>query len=329
MLTTNRTLILLGGSGFIGKAVIRRAVAAGWNVRVLVRSDDAAKTVSALGGSPFIGDAERPDTWIGEVRGARAIVDLIQPKLPKRLGRRAVLGIASKRQEFTKLLLAALGTLTPDERPLFISVSGIDDLSPDGDGNISGASSIRSQDYGFNPIGIPVRRLIEQSGVGAAFVYFSTVYGPGKAFAETIFPSIAKGTWKNFGRPSDRIALIHVEDAARGLVHIAGLEPSAIAGRSFVLSDGCALETNAFFDAAAAQIGVSRPGRVPQWLASIVAGPAAVETITCNAPVTFAPSNFPDDRLEFPSYREGLTATLATLGYVTNIRKAHFNELLR
>jgi uncharacterized protein YbjT (DUF2867 family) len=59
MLTTNRTLILLGGSGFIGKAVIRRAVAAGWNVRVLVRSDDAAKTVSALGGSPFTGDAER------------------------------------------------------------------------------------------------------------------------------------------------------------------------------------------------------------------------------------------------------------------------------
>lgn len=49
-----------GGSGFIGRALIRRLVADGWTVRALARSDRAADTVRGLGAEPVAGDLSDP-----------------------------------------------------------------------------------------------------------------------------------------------------------------------------------------------------------------------------------------------------------------------------
>jgi nucleoside-diphosphate-sugar epimerase len=313
MRPTDSILVVLGGSGFIGSHVIAEAVATGSTVKALVRSAQSAKVVEAQGATAFLGDAERPQDWIRETEGAHAIVDLLQPTFPRRLGRAALARIAAQRLALTRGLVAALGTVAEDRRPILIAVSGIDDLAPDQSGHISAASPQRTTRYGFNPIGIPVRRAIEQSGVSAAFAYLGTVYGPGKAFAESVFPSIAAGTWKNFGRPSDRTALVHVEDAARGLVRIAQSEPAHIRGRSFVISDGDPTGLNDFYDLAARLMGARAPSRVPGWLASLVAGPALIETSVCNTPVTPSPEALPREQFRYPSYREGLPATLAAL----------------
>lgn len=313
MRPTDSVLVVLGGSGFIGRHVVAEAVAVGCTVKALARSTESAQAVEALGATAFLGDAERPLDWIRETEGAHAIVDLLQPKFPRRLGRGALARIAAERVSFTRALVAALGTLAEDRRPVLVSVSGIDDLAPDRSDTISGASPLRTTRHGFNPVGLPVRRAIEQSGVQAAFAYLSTVYGPGKAFAENVFPSIAAGTWKNFGRPSDRTALVHVEDAARGVVGIARSEPAQIVGRSFVISDGDATGLNDFYDLAARLMDARAPGHVPGWLASLVAGRALIETSVCNTPVTPSPEALPREQFRFPSYREGLPATLAAL----------------
>jgi len=313
MLTSPTVLIVLGGSGFVGRHVIAEAIAAGCTVKALARSPGSARAVQAQGALAFLGDAERPLDWIDETAGAHAIVDLLQPKFPKRLGQRALARIAAERVRFTSGLVAALARLPDDRRPVLISVSGIDDLAPDAGGNISSDSPLRTNRHGFNPIGIPVRRAIEHSGVPAAFAYFSTVYGPGKGFADDVFPSIAAGTWKNFGAPSDRTALVHVDDAARGLVRIAQSAPAQIVGRSFVISDGDATGLNDFYDLAARLLGARAPGRVPGWLAKLVAGPALIETSICNTPVTTSADALPREQFRYPSYREGLPATLAAL----------------
>jgi NAD dependent epimerase/dehydratase family enzyme len=313
MLTIQKTLIVLGGSGFIGRYVIQEALKEGWKVKALVRSQRSASGISALGAMTFQGNAERPSEWIRETEGASAILDLIQPKLPARLGTKQMLHISLQRQKFASALVGALGALNADQRPLLISVSGIDDLAPDGDGCLSANSPLRTKDYGFSPIGIPVRTIIKQSGIGAAFVSLGTVYGPGKAFAETIFPKLAKGNWKNFG---DRMALIHVEDAARGLMKIAGSDSARVAGRSFVLTDNAPAEMSAFFGLSAKCMGVAPPGRIPRWLASIVAGRSIVETMQCDLPIKSSVRDLPDFQLRYPSYREGLPAVLAKLGYI-------------
>jgi nucleoside-diphosphate-sugar epimerase len=315
MLTNNPTLVVLGGTGFVGRHVIVEAVASGRHVKALARSEESERTLSGMSAMPFRGEADDPSKWIHEADGAHAIIDLIQPKLPNRLGRSQLTRISEQRQRFTKALVDALRTLPQERRPTLISVSGIDDLAPDRDGFISSASPLRANHYGFSPIGVPVRRIIERSGLCAAFIYLGTVYGPGKAFAETIFPRVAAGTWKNFGTDRDRMILIHVEDAAREIVHVADSDASQVAGRSFIVTDGKPIAMSSFFGKAAHVMNVKAPGRVPRWLAAIVAGRPLVEATTSTLSVRSSIAESQLLPLRYPSYLEGLPPTLKALGY--------------
>ena len=167
---------------------------------------------------------------------------------------------------------------------------------------------------GFNPIGIPVRRLIEQSGITASFVYFGTIYGPGGVFGDAIFPALASGKWKNFGVGADRMILTHVDDAARGLVRIAGFGAPQIAGKTYVITDADPVDMEAFFGLAAHLMGVAKPGRVPKWMASLVAGHSLIEATLRATPFRPAYLDSPDFDLIYPSYRQGLPLALQALG---------------
>ena len=57
---SSSTLFLTGGSGYVGRNLIRRLCRDGHVVRALVRSDAAAHTVQALGAQPVRGDLQDP-----------------------------------------------------------------------------------------------------------------------------------------------------------------------------------------------------------------------------------------------------------------------------
>src|SRR5947209_18462077 len=111
-----RTLFVLGATGFIGREVVAEAVAAGWQVRALTRSDAGTQAVQEAGGLPIRGGARQPDGWIAPARGATALVDLLRPRFPRRLMRAAVQRISAERQALTRDLVAALQGLPAGER---------------------------------------------------------------------------------------------------------------------------------------------------------------------------------------------------------------------
>jgi len=67
-------VLILGGTGFIGEAVVRALVTAGHDVCALARSDGARRTLAALGASPIAGDIRAPEAWAGAVLEVDALI---------------------------------------------------------------------------------------------------------------------------------------------------------------------------------------------------------------------------------------------------------------
>ncbi len=60
---------LTGGTGVVGSAVLRHLVAAGHEVKALVRSDKGGVAIAAAGARPHVGDLRDVDSLIGLVNG--------------------------------------------------------------------------------------------------------------------------------------------------------------------------------------------------------------------------------------------------------------------
>lgn len=62
-------VLVLGGTGSIGSAVVRCLVAAGHEVCALARSPEAAERLMEIGAEPVAGDLAAPALWVGAVAG--------------------------------------------------------------------------------------------------------------------------------------------------------------------------------------------------------------------------------------------------------------------
>lgn len=314
---SHRILFILGGAGFIGHETVTEAVKTGWLVKTVVRSEKQAEELGQLGVQAILGDSTRPDEWINEARGASVLIDLVQPKLPQRLTRAAMQAVSTERQAITRTIIAALRSLPAEERPVLFSISGADDLQPDAQKRISHRSLLREDPYGFGFIGIPVRRLIEQSGLDATYIYLGNiVYGPGKVFADRYVRALAKGTALVIGRGTNHLPLVEVTDVARALVHLAGLPRPAVVQQTFLVIDESATTQRQLLDETATLMGVKSARTLPSWLAALVAGQIAVDTVTLDAladPSALLATGF---RFTFPSHREGVPITLARMRYL-------------
>jgi nucleoside-diphosphate-sugar epimerase len=309
------TIFILGGTGFIGKEVVAEALSQGFDVRGLARSAQAEATLRELGAEPVKASVDDPSSWAQQARGSDVLIDLIQPKFPKRLSGAAVSRLSEQRQQATAHVLDALKTLPAAERPLLFSVSGVDDLQPDADGRISDHSRVSAEPEGLSRIGVPVRRLIDESGLEATYVYFGVmVYGPGKVFADVYVEGIKKRRAPIIGSGENRLPLTYLTDAARALVHLAGQPRHEIAGRTFVATDGATNTQRELLEHTAALMGAKPPRSVPAFVAGLAAGSAAADTMVFDAraePAGLLKTGF---QFRYPSYREGVPALLDRLG---------------
>jgi len=69
-------VFVTGGSGFIGRALVRRLVKEGNAVAALVRSEESAAVVAALGATPVRGELTEPARWQRELNGRDVVFHL-------------------------------------------------------------------------------------------------------------------------------------------------------------------------------------------------------------------------------------------------------------
>ena len=82
--------LVTGGSGVVGRAVVRQLAAAGREVRGLARSEEAAAVLAGLGAAPAAGDILDPDSLARAAAGCEAVYHIAGrvsfcPKDPARL----------------------------------------------------------------------------------------------------------------------------------------------------------------------------------------------------------------------------------------------------
>src|SRR5262249_56046305 len=106
------------------------------------------------------------------------------------------------------------------------------------EGVVRDRSPFTARPRGFARIGLAVRAEVLASGVPFASLHLGTVYGPGKAFASKLFPRLAKGRLPIVGDGENRLPLIHVEDAARALVHLAQRGRTQLLAHPWIITDG-------------------------------------------------------------------------------------------
>lgn len=289
-------VFVLGATGFVGSAVVDAALRAGLKVGAWARSEEQAGALRLRGVA-----ASAPPS----IPAAKVVIDLIQPKLPERLSEAALVEAARYRVETTRGVLRALPA-----GALLFSVSGTDDFER---GVVSHRSRFAAGAKGFARIGLAVRAEVLAAARPFASIHLGTVYGPGKSFAATLFPRLAKGRQPIVGDGSNRLPLIHVEDAARALVHLATLGTDEVTAHPWIVTDGTGTTQRDLFELGAKLLGGPRPRSVPRWLASLIAGRVAASFISRDVPTDPSALVATGFTFRFPSIATGLPASLAQL----------------
>src|SRR5260221_10965928 len=110
-------VLLTGGTGYVGSAVLESLVRGGHHVDALVRNTEGAATVQARGAHPVLGDLSQPASW----RGAAAAAD-------GSIHAAAQSGARARKVE--EMAVGVLTSLPPKAKRFLIYTSGIWVLGP-------------------------------------------------------------------------------------------------------------------------------------------------------------------------------------------------------
>jgi NADH dehydrogenase len=197
----NRRLAVVGANGFVGRHLVRRAVAAGWDVVGAVRSDEAARVVSASGGRPMDAPALEVDLLAPVVAGAAAVVHLAM--------------IGSERGDETYESVNVRGTQEVVAAAARAGVPRVVLFSGLGVARY-GQSPRCTNPYFLSKLAAEVA--LYRSRLEAAVFRPSYVVGPGDPFVPRLVKEMVKGEVEQPGDGSYRLQPIAVDDAAAAIL---------------------------------------------------------------------------------------------------------------
>ncbi len=256
-MATSGAAFVTGGSGFIGRRLIRRLVADGRAVRALARSERSAAVVEELGATPVSGDLGDVDAMAAGAAGCTVAFHLA-----------AHLGQWGRREDFER------GNVTGTENALAACArAGVDRFVHCGTEaallageplvDVDESAPLRPDSKAHYPA---TKALAEQAVVRAARPGFTTVvvrprlvWGAGDT---TLLPSIVEavqaGRFAWIGGGGHRTSTTHVDNVVEGLLR--GAERGA-PGEAYFVTDGEPVVFREFVSELVASQGVEPPTR--------------------------------------------------------------------
>jgi nucleoside-diphosphate-sugar epimerase len=208
-----KTIFVAGASGYIGGAVVRNAVAQGYSVRGLSRSELSDEKILAMGATPVRGNFDTLDVFAREAASADAVCFLADAfngsgwKLPfdevSKIHNRAIDAVAGAMEGTGKPLVVSGGALivTAREDGEETTEDDPDDKTAFVDRSIITNHALSWKAKGVNASVIQL----------APWVYGNA--GSGVALLVSMFSDAGAGLIVDGGK--NRTSFVHVEDAAR------------------------------------------------------------------------------------------------------------------
>jgi nucleoside-diphosphate-sugar epimerase len=218
-------VLVLGGTGSIGRPILRELLREGHDVVALVRSADSADRVAALGARPLAGDISVPHRWLEGAPRWDAVIHA------------AATFDASEEETDRRLLDALLPYLAAADHPVrFIYTGGCWLYGATGD-------SLATEATAFDPLPayawcLPhMGRVLAAPGIEAMVIHPAMVYEPaGGVFERFRSDAIAREAVRVVSSEHVRWPLVHAEDLA--VLYRLALEAGA-AGECYI---GSAIE---------------------------------------------------------------------------------------
>ena len=264
------TTLLTGATGFVGAAVLRTLIAAGHNVRALVRPNSDRRNLSGLDCEIFFGDLAEPDSLKRAVRGCEALFHVAADYRlwvldPEKMNRVNVQGTVELIQA-----AAAAGV----SRIVYTSSVATLRLRDDGapvDETYGAQLSDMIGPYKQSKFLAEqeVKRLVAQAGIPVVIVQPSAPFGPGDVKPTPtgrLVVEAASGRMPAY--VSTGLNVVHVDDV--GIGHLSAYEKGSV-GETYILG-GENRTLQWILQTIAELTGRSPPRiRLPHWLVMPVA----------------------------------------------------------
>jgi len=298
---------LAGGSGFIGSAFTRQALAVGHSVQALCRTERSAAAVRALGAQPIMGDLLEPGAWQSQAAQAEIVLHFAQPQtFGGRIGRARALRYQADRQIMDRNLLSPLqGSAV--QRIIYVSGTsyyGQQDLPPKDE-------SAKPNPRGWGPYIVKALQQLEAfraAGLPIITVFPASVYGAGSWYADILASLKAGKTQLTLAHRDPTLATVHVEDCARAILHLLTCAPI---GERYIICDDRPPKYSEILAQSAQALNVPlRTRAVPLWLGRIIAGP--VITDAYDAHLSNARLRSTGFRFQFPTIEQGIPDAVRT-----------------
>ncbi len=273
-------VLVTGATGFLGSHLVERLIAAGHQVRCLVRSTERLGWLSGLDVSLYRGDCSRPDTLAPAVRGVRTVYHLAGVTWAVRRTEYFAVNAAGTHN----LLQACAQQSAPRLRFVFVS-------SQAAAGPARGGVAVREahRPRPISPYG--ASKLLAERHVAAyadrlhcVILRPSTVYGPRDTNLLPYMRLAQRGFLIEFGRGDRVVSLCHIQDIVDGIVRAAvGQVPS---GSVYFLADPVPYAWREVENAVRQGLGIdARQVMVPKWCTSGAASLAQLYGMAAGKPV--------------------------------------------
>jgi len=299
-----KTIFVSGGTGFIGRAFVREAVAQKYAVSVLCRSEKSEAKVRALGATPVPGDLLTKGAWQESAKSSAYVVHLAQPQTFG--GRVTKKRAESYREDRLTMDRNLLDPLDAKHTERIVYVAGTSYY-----GNLG--LELHDEDTepkprGWGPYVAPaIERLRDDLARGLPIVtaFPGYVYGDGSWFREYVIVPLRKDKKLSaIGGRSRMGSPIHVDDCARAILHL--LEHGEVGRRYFVVDDR-PVPWKTLYETAARAVGREpRLRTVPAWLLRLLVGPIVADSVLSDGVLSNTRLKALGFSLRFPSIDEGI-----------------------